>query len=196
MSSKELELAADLVPIGKFRSGTAKILEEMNAEGRTLVITQNGKAAAALASRLPPDPDDPPTQPAQTGATAAQPAQPTPPAAACPSPGPGELLVRVGLAGLCRTDLYVARGELSCTYPRVLGHECGGRVAARGQVDAVAGVRLPGGLGGHGSTVRRVCGETAHFRENALRTPRARPGSGAAEGPGRTKDLRLITSDG
>ena len=23
---------------------------------------------------------------------------------------------------------------------------------------------------------RRVCGETAHFRENALRTPRARPG--------------------
>lgn len=50
----------------------------------------------------------------------------------CPSPGPGELLVRVGLAGLCRTDLYVARGELTCTYPRVLGHECGGRVAARG----------------------------------------------------------------
>ncbi|MBO6940161.1 MAG: type II toxin-antitoxin system Phd/YefM family antitoxin [Deltaproteobacteria bacterium] len=50
MSSKELDLSTDLVPIGKFRSGTAKLLEQMNADGRTLVITQNGEAAAVVMS--------------------------------------------------------------------------------------------------------------------------------------------------
>jgi len=48
--TKEPELASDLVPIGKFRSGTAKILEQMNQEERTLVITQNGEAAAVAMS--------------------------------------------------------------------------------------------------------------------------------------------------
>ena len=52
MSSKELDLSTDLVPIGKFRSGTAKLLEQMNADGRTLVITQNGEAAAVVCVRV------------------------------------------------------------------------------------------------------------------------------------------------
>lgn len=50
MPSKELDVSTDLVPIGKFRSGTAKILRDMTAEGRTLVITQNGEAAAVVMS--------------------------------------------------------------------------------------------------------------------------------------------------
>lgn len=50
MAAKDLELSSDLVPIGQFRSRTAKILQEVEAEGRTLVITQNGKAAAVVMS--------------------------------------------------------------------------------------------------------------------------------------------------
>ena len=50
MSDKDIDLATDLVPIGQFRSRTAKILKEMADEGRRLVITQNGKAAAVVMS--------------------------------------------------------------------------------------------------------------------------------------------------
>lgn len=50
MSSKDIDLAADLVPINEFRSRTSKLLESMTKEGRTLVITQNGKAAAVVMS--------------------------------------------------------------------------------------------------------------------------------------------------
>jgi prevent-host-death family protein len=50
MPRKHLELATDLVPIGEFRSRTAKLIEAMKDEGRTLVITQNGKAAAVVMS--------------------------------------------------------------------------------------------------------------------------------------------------
>lgn len=39
-----------------------------------------------------------------------------------------EVLVRVELAGICRTDLYVARGLLACTPPVILGHELSGVV--------------------------------------------------------------------
>jgi hypothetical protein len=31
-----------------------------------------------------------------------------------PEPGPGEVLIRVEVAGVCRTDVYVVRGKLSC----------------------------------------------------------------------------------
>jgi prevent-host-death family protein len=50
MPRKDLELATALVPIGEFRSRTAKLIEAMKDEGRTLVITQNGKAAAVVMS--------------------------------------------------------------------------------------------------------------------------------------------------
>lgn len=47
---KDPDLATDLIPIGQFRSRTAKLIERVNDEGRTLVITQNGKAAAVVMS--------------------------------------------------------------------------------------------------------------------------------------------------
>lgn len=50
MAGKDVELAEDLVPINEFRSRTAKLLEAMSKNGRTLVITQNGKAAAVVMS--------------------------------------------------------------------------------------------------------------------------------------------------
>jgi L-iditol 2-dehydrogenase len=49
-----------------------------------------------------------------------------------PSPAPGDVLVRVAVAGLCRTDVYVARGTLPAADPVVLGHEFSGTVAALG----------------------------------------------------------------
>lgn len=83
-----------------------------------------------------------------------------------PAPGPGELLIRVAVCGVCRTDLHVADGELPETrYPIVPGHQVVGRVADLGQ--GVQGWR-PGQrvgltwLGGH-------CGACAYCqsgREN------------------------------
>lgn len=50
-----------------------------------------------------------------------------------PTCGPGEVLVRVGACGVCRTDLHVVDGELpDPALPLVLGHEIAGTVAALG----------------------------------------------------------------
>ncbi|MEV7966946.1 zinc-dependent alcohol dehydrogenase family protein [Sphaerisporangium sp. NPDC088356] len=53
-----------------------------------------------------------------------------------PEPGPGEVLVRVEVCAVCRTDLHLAVGDLPPKRPRTVpGHEVVGRVAARG-IDA------------------------------------------------------------
>lgn len=50
-----------------------------------------------------------------------------------PSPGPGQILVRVRACGVCRTDLHVVDGELrQARYPVVPGHEIVGNVAGIG----------------------------------------------------------------
>jgi len=50
-----------------------------------------------------------------------------------PEPGPGEILVRVEVCGVCRTDLHVAEGDLAPKRDHVVpGHEVIGRVAGRG----------------------------------------------------------------
>ena len=50
-----------------------------------------------------------------------------------PKPGPGEILIRVEVCGVCRTDLHVIEGELPPhRQPIVPGHEIVGRVAGRG----------------------------------------------------------------
>ena len=62
-------------------------------------------------------------------------------ACADPTPGPGELRLRVGACGVCRTDLHVVDGELAAQRPQVIpGHEIVGRVDAIGP--GVEGVRL------------------------------------------------------
>lgn len=45
-----------------------------------------------------------------------------------PAAGTGETLVRVAVAGVCRTDVRAARGRLRVREPRVLGHEFSGTV--------------------------------------------------------------------
>ena len=50
-----------------------------------------------------------------------------------PTPGEGELVVRVGACGLCGTDLHIADGEFPpAPYPLVPGHEFAGEVVAVG----------------------------------------------------------------
>lgn len=51
-----------------------------------------------------------------------------------PTPGPGELLVRVQASGVCHTDLHAAHGDwpIKPVLPFVPGHEAVGRVAAIG----------------------------------------------------------------
>src|SRR5262245_47111814 len=45
-----------------------------------------------------------------------------------PCPQDGEVVVRVVVAGICRTDLHVAQGRLAAADPVVLGHEFAGVV--------------------------------------------------------------------
>jgi S-(hydroxymethyl)glutathione dehydrogenase/alcohol dehydrogenase len=47
-------------------------------------------------------------------------------------PQAGEVLVRIGAAGLCHTDLEVIEGQLAYPMPIVLGHEAAGTIAAVG----------------------------------------------------------------
>ncbi len=51
-----------------------------------------------------------------------------------PTPGPGQVRLRVSVCGVCRTDLHVATGELPPHRPRVVpGHQVVGTVDALGQ---------------------------------------------------------------
>ncbi len=52
-----------------------------------------------------------------------------------PSPGPGEVLVKVAACGVCGTDYHIHAGELTAGVvpPVVLGHEIAGTVAACGK---------------------------------------------------------------
>ena len=51
-----------------------------------------------------------------------------------PSPGPGQLRIKVEACALCRTDLHIIDGELaSPKLPLILGHEIVGKVNALGE---------------------------------------------------------------
>ena len=51
-----------------------------------------------------------------------------------PTPGPGQVRVRVNTCGVCRTDLHLAEGDLAPRRPAVTpGHEIVGRVDALGE---------------------------------------------------------------
>ena len=50
-----------------------------------------------------------------------------------PSPGPGQIRVRIAACGVCRTDLHVVDGELTQPkLPIIPGHEIVGRVIETG----------------------------------------------------------------
>ncbi|HZA44528.1 MAG TPA: alcohol dehydrogenase catalytic domain-containing protein, partial [Rubrobacter sp.] len=50
-----------------------------------------------------------------------------------PTPGRGEIVVKVGACGICGTDLHIADGDFPPTpYPIVPGHELAGELVALG----------------------------------------------------------------
>ena len=58
-----------------------------------------------------------------------------------PSPGPGQLLLRVAACAVCRTDLHIVDGELTGPkLPLILGHQIVGRIEQIG--DSVAGFSI------------------------------------------------------
>jgi alcohol dehydrogenase, propanol-preferring len=96
-----------------------------------------------------------------------------------PTPGPGEVLLRVGGAGLCHSDLHLMHwppGELPYDLPFTLGHEVAGTVAALGAgADGVAiGDRVlvygPWGCG--------VCRRCSRGEEHLCERPTAARGCG------------------
>jgi propanol-preferring alcohol dehydrogenase len=83
-----------------------------------------------------------------------------------PSPGPGEILVRVSACGVCRTDLQLCEGDIEAHgLPSVPGHQIVGRVEALGSgVTAFGGGERVGvaWLAGTDGT----CARCAEGREN------------------------------
>src|SRR6187397_2696211 len=49
------------------------------------------------------------------------------------APGPGEVLVKIGAAGLCHSDLSVINGDRPRPLPMALGHEAAGVVEELGE---------------------------------------------------------------
>ncbi len=47
---KNILVAHDIIPVGQFKSGLAKYLKEIQNNGNSLIITQNGKPAGVLIS--------------------------------------------------------------------------------------------------------------------------------------------------
>ncbi len=89
-----------------------------------------------------------------------------------PVPATGEVLVRVDVCGVCRTDLHLAEGDLAPRRPGVVpGHEVVGRVVARGD----GATRFPIGARVGIAWLRHTCGVCAYCRrgdENLCIAPR------------------------
>jgi L-iditol 2-dehydrogenase len=80
-----------------------------------------------------------------------------------PDPAPGEVLVRVGAAGICGSDLEVLEGRRPAPYvryPIIPGHEWAGTVAAVGP--GVENVEVGAAVVAEGF---RACGDCARCRE-------------------------------
>ena len=64
-----------------------------------------------------------------------------------PTPGPGQVLVKIEASGLCHTDIHAARGDwpVKPKMPLIPGHEGVGTVVAVGPGDSRRPGRRPGG---------------------------------------------------
>lgn len=78
---------------------------------------------------------------------------------------PGELIVRVELAGICGTDVHLHKGQLAIPLPLILGHETTAFVAAMGASDTKDWLGRPLSVGDRVSfTVGRTCKECRYCR--------------------------------
>lgn len=81
-----------------------------------------------------------------------------------PAAGRGELLVRVDVCAVCRTDLHVAEGDLAPHHPRIVpGHEVVGRIIDMG--DGADGFELGQRVGI--AWLRSTCGSCRECRRGA-----------------------------
>jgi propanol-preferring alcohol dehydrogenase len=89
-----------------------------------------------------------------------------------PEPGPGEVLIRVEVCGVCRTDLHVVEGELPVHRAQVVpGHEVVGRVERSGSPDG----RFRAGERVGAAWLHETCGRCPYCRreeENLCDAPR------------------------
>ena len=80
-----------------------------------------------------------------------------------PVPRPGEVRIKVGACGVCRTDLHVVDGELpDIPYPIIPGHEVVGRIEALGAGVTALGSGMRVGVPWLGFT----CGECFYCRHD------------------------------
>ncbi|MFZ3307819.1 MAG: alcohol dehydrogenase catalytic domain-containing protein, partial [Xanthobacteraceae bacterium] len=88
-----------------------------------------------------------------------------------PEPADGEVRVRVGACGVCRTDLHVVDGELpNPMLPIVPGHEIVGRVDAVGTGAGALAVGMRVGIPWLGKTCGH-CRYCRHGQENLCDHP-------------------------
>ena len=97
-----------------------------------------------------------------------------------PSPSGSEVLVEVGAAGLCRSDIHIMSspaGAYPYTLPFTLGHETAGRVAALGP--GASGVEVGDPVVVYSRWGCGTCWQCANGRDNACaRTQRGPHGGG------------------
>lgn len=78
---------------------------------------------------------------------------------------PGELILRVEMAGMCGTDVHLHKGQLKVPLPLVMGHETAGRVAAIGGGSRHDWLGRPLAIGDRVAfTVGRTCGQCRYCR--------------------------------
>jgi threonine dehydrogenase-like Zn-dependent dehydrogenase len=92
-----------------------------------------------------------------------------------PTPGPGQVVVKVDTVGVCGTDVHITQGLFPATPPQILGHEFSGTVVAAGPGVATSriGEKVACDISSH-------CGECHNCREwNWSRCEKAERSSGA-----------------
>src|SRR4029077_14659976 len=81
-----------------------------------------------------------------------------------PAPGPGQVLVRIGGAGVCGSDLHVLDHSIGIKGPFTLGHENAGWIAAVGQ--GVSGWKEADPVAVYGPWVCGICHSCQTSAEN------------------------------
>ena len=110
-----------------------------------------------------------------------------------PEPGPGEVLVRVGGAGACHSDLHVMRefeGGAPWGPPLTLGHENAGWVAALG--DGAKGVEVGQAVAVYGPWGCGTCGRCRLGAENYCEDRDAAPLTGGLGADGGMAEYLLV----
>jgi L-iditol 2-dehydrogenase len=88
-----------------------------------------------------------------------------------PTPGPGEVLVRVTACGVCGTDLHIADGTYHADYPLVPGHELSGVVEEVGA--GVAGLEPGTPIAMNPNLPCRRCRQCRRGRPHLCESPQA-----------------------